>query len=719
MLWGGVLAGGFLLTAAGVAAAYFAIKTVVPAAGAITKAAALVRPTGVKATEVSGQPSGAVTISWTVPSSQPAGAVYDVYEGSSSTPLPGCTGRTTPSCAVSELTPGTTYSFSVRAVLHTWRSPPAAASVTTLGVTTSSLPGGTVHTGYAATLKATGGTKPDSWTLTAGTLPSWASLHPTGRITGTPTAPGTTSGLVVTVRDTNGVTDVSAPLSITVDAATSTLDVASAPDPSVTGQPVVFTATVLHAAGIRPTGTVSFVVTGQSGTPISCLGGTVQPLALFDHAVCIPVQPLVAADSPYAVDASYSGSATVAPSTGALTPVQTVAPDATTTILSPAARGAPDGAAPGSLSVGATADYIATVTADLPGSGAPSGTVTFTATGTGGSTTLCSAVALQSGKATCTDGQEPPGTSVVTASYEPTSEDYLPSSASLNQHTPTTGQQGPPPAEGAPSFTSPSAATFTAGTTQSLDIVATGSPTPAITASGALPSGISFVGGVDGTATIAGAPDLGTGGSYPVTLTAGNGAGPDAVQTLTLTVVTPVAGLAFTDVEGATFTCTRATPANGACTASPSQPSQPVSAKIELLGATGAPLVNTSGRPIALSVDRTAPAHRTTTAKTPVAQVDATPVIEPGASASNDAVSVPLSGSPPETLVVTTQFAGKTYTLSVGPNPVRATAVRRRRAHGHLRRDRLASRLVPRGPGPGGERPAALVGRTPSSGRTL
>jgi len=45
-----------------------------------------------------------------------------------------------------------------------------------LAVGTTSLPNGEVNTAYSATLAATGGTAPYSWTLAAGTLPSGITL---------------------------------------------------------------------------------------------------------------------------------------------------------------------------------------------------------------------------------------------------------------------------------------------------------------------------------------------------------------------------------------------------------------------------------------------------------------------------------------------------------------------------------------------------------------
>ena len=60
---------------------------------------------------------------------------------------------------------------------------------------------------------------------------------------------------------------------------------------------------------------------------------------------------------------------------------------------------------------------------------------------------------------------------------------------------------------------------------------ATGTPAPTITRTGTLPTGVSFSGGV-----LSGTPAAGTGGTYPLTFTASNGVGSNAVQSFTLTV---------------------------------------------------------------------------------------------------------------------------------------------------------------------------------------
>ena len=51
-----------------------------------------------------------------------------------------------------------------------------------------------------------------------------------------------------------------------------------------------------------------------------------------------------------------------------------------------------------------------------------------------------------------------------------------------------------------------------------------------------LPSGVTFTDNANGTATLAGTPAAGTGGSYPLSLTAHNGSGADATQSFLLTV---------------------------------------------------------------------------------------------------------------------------------------------------------------------------------------
>ena len=87
-----------------------------------------------------------------------------------------------------------------------------------------------------------------------------------------------------------------------------------------------------------------------------------------------------------------------------------------------------------------------------------------------------------------------------------------------------------------PAITSANSATFTVSTAGSFTVTATGYPTAALSENGALPSGVTFIANSNGTATLAGTPAAGTAGTYPITITASNGMGTNAMQTVQLTV---------------------------------------------------------------------------------------------------------------------------------------------------------------------------------------
>ncbi len=111
----------------------------------------------------------------------------------------------------------------------------------------------------------------------------------------------------------------------------------------------------------------------------------------------------------------------------------------------------------------------------------------------------------------------------------------------------TTNSAPPNPA---PMFTSAGASgfAFIVGTAGTFAVTATGTPAPTLSESGALPNGLTFTAS---TGILSGTPAAGTSGSYTITFTAHNGAGPDAVQTFTLTVNLPAA---ITTANNTTFT---------------------------------------------------------------------------------------------------------------------------------------------------------------------
>jgi hypothetical protein len=101
----------------------------------------------------------------------------------------------------------------------------------------------------------------------------------------------------------------------------------------------------------------------------------------------------------------------------------------------------------------------------------------------------------------------------------------------------------------APAITSAISTTFTVGSSGTFSVTATGFPAPAISESGTLPSGVTCSAGV-----LSGIPASGTAGTYPITFTANNGVGTNAVQSFTLTVGIASQAPMFTSAASTTFT---------------------------------------------------------------------------------------------------------------------------------------------------------------------
>jgi hypothetical protein len=101
---------------------------------------------------------------------------------------------------------GSAGTYHVTVVAANGVGPDATQDVTILVVdplviTTTSLPGGTVAVPYSATLAATGGVPPYTWTVSSGALPAGLTLGSDGKITGTPTGPAGTTIFTIRVQD--------------------------------------------------------------------------------------------------------------------------------------------------------------------------------------------------------------------------------------------------------------------------------------------------------------------------------------------------------------------------------------------------------------------------------------------------------------------------------------------------------------------------------------
>jgi len=114
------------------------------------------------------------------------------------------------------VTPSTAFNYAMEIVAFKGSSssptPVPAQTPPPLAISTATLPAGTVGTAYSATLSATGGVSPYTWSASG--LPSGLAVSTTGTISGTPTTAGTQMASLA-VRDANGA-NASASLALAI-----------------------------------------------------------------------------------------------------------------------------------------------------------------------------------------------------------------------------------------------------------------------------------------------------------------------------------------------------------------------------------------------------------------------------------------------------------------------------------------------------------------------
>jgi hypothetical protein len=140
-------------------------------------------------------------------------------------------------------------------------------------ITTTTLPAATIGQAYNATLQAVGGTGARTWSIIAGSLPAGLSLdQTTGVISGTPTAPGTSS-FTIQVQDAAGQSDTQA-LSITVNFSNPpTITTTSLPGGTVT-QPYNQTLTASATGTLTWSLASGSLPAGLSLSPVGVISGT-------------------------------------------------------------------------------------------------------------------------------------------------------------------------------------------------------------------------------------------------------------------------------------------------------------------------------------------------------------------------------------------------------------------------------------------------------------
>jgi predicted secreted protein len=201
------------------------------------------------------------------------------------------------------------------------------------------------------------------------------------------------------------------------------------------------------------------------------------------------------------------------------------------------------------------------------GGGSPDFTVTTTGYPSGPTLTLKETGPLPSG-VNFTDNEN--GTATITNTAAATAGGSYPITITAsNGVSPNATQSFTIVVDQAPAITSANTVTFPAGGgSPDFTVTTTGYPSgPILTLkeTGTLPSGVNFTDNGDGTATITNTAAAGTGGSYPITITASNGVSPDATQSFTLTVdQAPAFTSAPTDIvpAGAPFTASVMTTGN-------------------------------------------------------------------------------------------------------------------------------------------------------------
>ncbi len=180
-----------------------------------------------------------------------------------------------------------------------------------------------------------------------------------------------------------------------VSKADTSVSVVSATNPSVLGQPVTFTATVsVIVPGVgTPTGTITFFA---NGNPI-CTAVAMSGLQATCTTSSLPPGNQV-------ITATYNGDANFNGSSGTLSGGQAVSKADTTVTVT---------ALPASTVTGQSVTFTATVGVVAPGSGTPTGTITFFANGN----PLCTAVAMTGVQATCATSALPAGNHAISATY--------------------------------------------------------------------------------------------------------------------------------------------------------------------------------------------------------------------------------------------------------------------------------------------------------------
>ncbi len=503
---------------------------------------------GSYAVTTTGSPIPAITETGTLP----AGLTFD-DQGNGTALLSGtptATGTTTLDItAANSIAPNATQVLTVT-VDQAPTITSAASDTVTLG-TAFTFPVAT--TGYPAPTLTETGALPAGVSFVAGT-------NGTATLAGTPTATGVFP-LIVTATSTAGtvtqnvtLTVNQAPTITSAGSATATLGTAFTFPVATAGYP----APTLTETGTLPAG-VTFVDNGNgtatlAGTP-TATGGFPLTITASSTAGTLTQPFTLSVDQAPTITSASSATATLgSASTFPVTTTGYPAPTLTEAGTLPAGvtfvdngngtatlAGTPTGTGvfPITITASSTAGTVAqpftlsvdqapTITSASSATATLGSAFTFPVTTTGyPAPTLTEAGTLPAGVTFDTNGS-----GKATLAGTPTATGGFPLTITATSAAGTVTQRFTLSVDQAPTITSAGSATATLGSAFTFPVTTTGYPAPALTETGALPAGVTFVDNGNGTATLAGTPTA-TGG-FPITITA-TGTG-TATQNFTLTV---------------------------------------------------------------------------------------------------------------------------------------------------------------------------------------
>jgi hypothetical protein len=369
-------------------------------------------------------------------------------------------------------------------------------------ITTTSLPGGTVATPYPQqTLRASGGTAPYTWSISAGSLPAGLTLSSTGIISGTPTTAGTSS-FTAQVMDAANLS-ATQPLQIVISAAATppTITTTSLPGGTagtaypqqtlgVSGGTAPYTWTI--SAGSLPAGLTLSSTGTITGTPTTA-GTSSFTVKVTDSANLSSTQPLQIVISPAPTPPTITTTSLPGGTAGTVYPQQTLGASGGTTPYTWSISA-------GSLPAGLTLSSTGTIT----GTPTTAGTSNFTAKvtdsanlsasqplqiviGTAAAPPTITTTALPGGTAGTVYPQQTLGASGGTAPYTwSITAGSLPAGLTMSTGGVITGT---PTTAGTSNFTVQVTDAANLSSTQQLQIVISTAATPPTVTTTSLPSG--------------------------------------------------------------------------------------------------------------------------------------------------------------------------------------------------------------------------------------